>query len=178
MRTRPRLIGECYSLPRAILCLGLTKSHATYLPQRPCLPCNGASAFRFTTSSASLPRQIFWVDALCINQTDARERTHQVNMMGKIYRLCTGVLCYLGDGIGLPGISPGSEAKSGAPPVTTYVSIENNDNNEVTQVFQIDLANAHACTDKLKLGRKMEDTLRVFAFICSLSNVDHISSLH
>ncbi|ORY14533.1 heterokaryon incompatibility protein-domain-containing protein [Clohesyomyces aquaticus] len=41
---------------------------------------------------------ILWVDALCINQTDIGERTHQVRMMGQIYKMCAIVIVYLGEG--------------------------------------------------------------------------------
>jgi hypothetical protein len=40
---------------------------------------------------------LLWSDALSINQTDDGERTRQVNLMGRIYRLSQGVLVYLGD---------------------------------------------------------------------------------
>ncbi|PVH75743.1 hypothetical protein DL98DRAFT_466075, partial [Cadophora sp. DSE1049] len=38
-----------------------------------------------------------WVDALCINQQDEKERGHQVSLMGKIYRNAE-VICWLGKG--------------------------------------------------------------------------------
>jgi len=38
-----------------------------------------------------------WVDALCINQQDEKERGHQVSMMGRIYRNAD-VICWLGKG--------------------------------------------------------------------------------
>src|SRR6266536_3059763 len=38
-----------------------------------------------------------WVDALCINQDDERERGHHVSMMGSIYRKAE-VICWLGEG--------------------------------------------------------------------------------
>lgn len=40
-----------------------------------------------------------WVDALCINQNDLNERTHQVQLMGRIYESCVSVFIYLGPGI-------------------------------------------------------------------------------
>ncbi|KAI8942848.1 hypothetical protein NX059_000888 [Plenodomus lindquistii] len=43
---------------------------------------------------------LLWIDALCINQKNVEEQTHQVQMMGRIYSSCEGVLVYLGDGIG------------------------------------------------------------------------------
>jgi len=37
-----------------------------------------------------------WIDALSINQSDTRERNHQVELMGMIYRRATKVLIWLG----------------------------------------------------------------------------------
>jgi hypothetical protein len=38
-----------------------------------------------------------WIDAICINQTDIAERSHQVQMMMDIYRQCECCLIWLGD---------------------------------------------------------------------------------
>jgi hypothetical protein len=38
-----------------------------------------------------------WVDAICINQADLSERSHQVAMMGDIYRKAGRVVIWLGD---------------------------------------------------------------------------------
>jgi hypothetical protein len=38
-----------------------------------------------------------WIDALCINQTDDDEKSHQVAMMGDIYERSTEVLLWMGD---------------------------------------------------------------------------------
>lgn len=43
----------------------------------------------------STPRDL-WVDALCINQLDITEKTHQVGMMADIYNRCTRVIIWLG----------------------------------------------------------------------------------
>jgi hypothetical protein len=40
--------------------------------------------------------RILWIDAICINQEDAEERSRQVAIMGHIYRRSTGNLIYLG----------------------------------------------------------------------------------
>ena len=40
--------------------------------------------------------RVFWVDALCINQEDNSEKSHQVQMMGDIYRKATQVFAWLG----------------------------------------------------------------------------------
>ncbi|KAK0641692.1 heterokaryon incompatibility protein-domain-containing protein [Cercophora newfieldiana] len=53
-------------------------------------------------SSSDLGRDIdgrsayFWVDALCIDQKNLMERSHQVNMMGTIYKSAERVLLWLG----------------------------------------------------------------------------------
>ncbi|KAL8957983.1 MAG: hypothetical protein Q9193_004870 [Seirophora villosa] len=44
----------------------------------------------------SLPR-LLWVDAICINQEDAHERSLQVQRMGDIYSSATSVLVWLGE---------------------------------------------------------------------------------
>jgi hypothetical protein len=40
---------------------------------------------------------LFWIDALCINQKDTTERSHQVQLMQRIYQSATLVLSWLGD---------------------------------------------------------------------------------
>jgi hypothetical protein len=42
--------------------------------------------------------QTFWIDAICINQDDKKERNHQVKLMGFIYRKASSVLVWLGKG--------------------------------------------------------------------------------
>ncbi|KAL9075877.1 MAG: hypothetical protein Q9161_001270 [Pseudevernia consocians] len=39
----------------------------------------------------------FWIDAICINQADIAEKTHQVNLMKEIYRGAVQGLVWLGD---------------------------------------------------------------------------------
>ncbi|KAF9691422.1 hypothetical protein EKO04_010878 [Ascochyta lentis] len=41
--------------------------------------------------------RVLWVDALCINQTDNSERSHQVSHMRHIYSQATNVLIFLGE---------------------------------------------------------------------------------
>lgn len=41
-------------------------------------------------------QQLLWIDALCINQSDNLEKSHQVQMMGKIYAQVEQVLIWLG----------------------------------------------------------------------------------
>lgn len=40
--------------------------------------------------------RVFWIDALCINQEDNLEKSHQVQMMGDIYGRASRVLSWLG----------------------------------------------------------------------------------
>lgn len=40
--------------------------------------------------------RLIWVDAVCINQCNNRERNHQVRMMDKIYKTAVNVVVYLG----------------------------------------------------------------------------------
>jgi len=42
--------------------------------------------------------RVLWVDALCINQTDLRERMHQVSRMGSVYGQASQVVVWLGEG--------------------------------------------------------------------------------
>ena len=39
-----------------------------------------------------------WIDAMCINQLDRKERGAQVDMMGRIYTSCAEVIIWLGIG--------------------------------------------------------------------------------
>jgi hypothetical protein len=45
----------------------------------------------------TLPSIYFWIDALCIDQSNTKERNEQVQQMGKIYTLAQTVLIWLGD---------------------------------------------------------------------------------
>ncbi|KAF4813032.1 Heterokaryon incompatibility protein 6, OR allele [Colletotrichum tropicale] len=40
--------------------------------------------------------RILWVDAICIDQSNVKERGHQVGWMGELYRRAEEVLCWLG----------------------------------------------------------------------------------
>ncbi|KAF8850066.1 HET-domain-containing protein, partial [Acephala macrosclerotiorum] len=40
--------------------------------------------------------RVLWIDALCINQDDVKERNHQVSFMGLVYEKATRVLVWLG----------------------------------------------------------------------------------
>jgi hypothetical protein len=42
------------------------------------------------------PSTPLWIDALCIDQSNTRERNHQVQLMGRIYAQATCVIAWLG----------------------------------------------------------------------------------
>ncbi|KAF2658000.1 hypothetical protein K491DRAFT_690554 [Lophiostoma macrostomum CBS 122681] len=48
-----------------------------------------------TKAESSYQSRYFWVDGLCIEQTDQHERNHQVSLMGLIYRNATRVMVWL-----------------------------------------------------------------------------------
>ncbi|KAI8628880.1 heterokaryon incompatibility protein-domain-containing protein [Xylariaceae sp. FL1651] len=63
--------------------------------------------------------RVLWVDALCINQADVAERSHQVTLMKDIYSLCERDLAWLGPNPGSirvprpePGAGSDEEAKA------------------------------------------------------------------
>lgn len=39
---------------------------------------------------------VLWIDAICINQENLEEKTHQISIMGDIYKRCTEVKMWLG----------------------------------------------------------------------------------
>jgi Heterokaryon incompatibility protein (HET) len=53
--------------------------------------------------------RIIWIDALCINQADLVEKSHQVNFMGKIYEHTTQVLIWIGDYSSAPSTAPDTQ---------------------------------------------------------------------
>lgn len=59
------------------------------------VPASSVAALRRVRLEDS--RRVVWLDAICINQQDERERSQQVTMMGDIYRSGTGNLIYLGE---------------------------------------------------------------------------------
>ncbi|KAJ8116605.1 hypothetical protein OPT61_g2010 [Boeremia exigua] len=43
------------------------------------------------------PHYLFWIDAICINQQNVTERSHQVQLMKDVYSRARGVVVWLGD---------------------------------------------------------------------------------
>ncbi|KAJ4295574.1 hypothetical protein N0V90_007587 [Kalmusia sp. IMI 367209] len=52
--------------------------------------------YQWTTADGSKKHTMLWVDAICINQHDAREKNHQIPLMSMIYGNATSVLVCLG----------------------------------------------------------------------------------
>ncbi len=50
--------------------------------------------------------RLLWADAICIDQTNEAEKSHQVGHMGEIYRSCERVYLWLGDYINTPPCGP------------------------------------------------------------------------
>lgn len=105
-----------------------------------------------------------WVDALCINQIDDGERTHQVDLMGTIYRSCKGVLVYLGDGVGRHRRRRMARATQGDPPPIISFSLDQ-------EKLPIRCTSAEGTED---VDKAYLDTLQVFKFIRQLSDAGHI----
>lgn len=67
--------------------------------------CNGARLLVTPTAYEMLehlrlykpnPHRPFWIDAICINQDDADEKSHQVQRMSKVYSHATSVVVWMG----------------------------------------------------------------------------------
>ena len=62
-----------------------------------------------------------WVDALCINQTDEKEKSHQVNLMKEIYSKTCSAILWLGDFLDDQSPNPGSQLAPHASSVPNKV---------------------------------------------------------
>ncbi|PMD25415.1 HET-domain-containing protein [Hyaloscypha hepaticicola] len=81
-------ISYCWGDPnnlKEIICCGHTMeiTYSLY---------SGLKRFRYPEKD-----RILWADAMCINQSDNKEKRIQVNMMGDIYDRATAVLVWLGE---------------------------------------------------------------------------------
>lgn len=110
---------------------------------------------------------VIWIDALSINQNNTDERTHQVKLMGQIYRSCAGVLVYLGDGL------EGLRHRENAPETVDFFG----DDRDLQHI------NTHIDSEAMRI--KYEDgpdrstfkTSEVFAFIRALGSDIHLDRL-
>lgn len=105
--------------------------------------------------------RVMWIDALCINQSNVEERSHQVNMMGTIFSRTAEALLFLADyeeGRLLPdfGLSKDSSPRTqsgNSPPIENATGISENSDGVLTR----------------------EDVVRAVAFLNRLSNGDHFA---
>lgn len=81
----------------------LSYTWGSHTPQRPVSLNNGANLgttenlFQALRNLRRKDRsRVLWVDALCINQHDHKEKSHQIQLMGKIFALAGCVLVWLG----------------------------------------------------------------------------------
>ena len=97
-----------FSLSSAFLEDGLEFSALSYVWGDPAktmsIVVNGVEVAVTTNLAQALARLpevsgsgLYWIDALCINQADMEERTHQVRLMGKIYSQARLVVAWLGE---------------------------------------------------------------------------------
>ncbi|KAL4892128.1 heterokaryon incompatibility protein-domain-containing protein [Aspergillus ambiguus] len=94
---------ETFSIYEAPGYEALSYAWGTSLEKEECL-CNGAP-FHISRALGQALRGIhrqsasewIWVDAICINQTDAEEKAHQVAGMGELYSCADQVLIWLGE---------------------------------------------------------------------------------
>lgn len=71
--------------------------------------------------------RILWIDAVCINQADDRERSQQVGLMGEIYRSAQGVTVWLGEEegkeeVGRDGVFQSVSCAGCSPPTPKSIS--------------------------------------------------------
>ena len=59
------------------------------------IPASAGSALRCMRSPVET--HTFWIDCICIDQYNVREKGHQVGLMADIFQYSTGTLAHLGD---------------------------------------------------------------------------------
>lgn len=83
------------------------------------IPASSAAAIR-RARHPDTPR-ILWIDAVCINQKDNKERAQQVAMMGDVYSCSDGNLVYLGEDEGWA-----TQAVQSIEAITAEIALETN----------------------------------------------------
>ncbi|KAL9579730.1 MAG: hypothetical protein Q9212_004932 [Teloschistes hypoglaucus] len=85
-----RAISYCWGSP--------TKTHRVLFSNGQSLHVTGSAADILTNVFPRYPEDAFWIDQLCINQDDNKERSSQVMLMGEIYSSTKQVIAWLGLG--------------------------------------------------------------------------------
>ncbi|KAK4173663.1 putative heterokaryon incompatibility protein [Triangularia setosa] len=70
---------------------------------------------------SSIDVKVLWVDAICINQADNNEKTHQIGMMARIYKSAADVQVFLGESGVLDLIPEEEQALWDEPPKLCWV---------------------------------------------------------
>jgi ribonucleotide monophosphatase NagD (HAD superfamily) len=60
------------------------------------LPISATTNLSLALKYLKREKGLHWIDALCIGQEDDKERSHQVQMMARIYQSAEGVYAWLG----------------------------------------------------------------------------------
>ncbi|KAK1756411.1 heterokaryon incompatibility protein-domain-containing protein [Echria macrotheca] len=101
---------------------------------------------------------LFWIDALCINQSNPRERAAQVRLMREIYSICDTVAVYLGD-----GIHHRPQKGIARRPDVARITFSNDPR---------DLVHIDAFWDALSAGRPLKSLFHMFCLLRILSSAD------
>ena len=108
---------------------------------------------------------VLWIDAICIDQGDTKERTHQVGMMGTIYRSCKHVIVYLGDQL---------RSRHNAHPLSRPPHIQEfSDHLEYSKTEDASLQGSEC--GRHENGQKY-GSAQIFAFIQSIALGNHLPS--
>jgi hypothetical protein len=118
---------------------------------------------------------LLWIDALSINQTNDRERTHQVNLMGQIYKSSQGVLVYLGDSIPRCRRKAGPMLVQKAPPIVTF---SENKKLQDIESYARDVPASVSFQEGGHAGsQEVHEIMLVFDLIRMLSQADHLKDI-
>lgn len=71
--------------------------HVIRSPSGSSLPITASAAAALRAVRLQSNHRLIWIDGLCINQKDQREKAQQVAIMGRIYGAATRTLVYLGE---------------------------------------------------------------------------------
>ena len=80
---------------------------------------------------------MLWVDALCINQIDQTEKSHQVALMGDIYRKCSQVYIWLGCDLEGPTMRAVAQNKDDDPFAFIHHFADDKHLNEMPYFYQV-----------------------------------------
>lgn len=113
-----------------------------------------------------------WVDALCIDQSNATERTHQVHLMGEIYKAASRVVVFLGD-----GVDRGSKRRRSSKVPAFLAPAEFTGHEADSQYIEHCIRQIRDCTEH-ELMRRFEkdvcDFVAAFCVIRTLAQDDHL----